>query len=194
MSTHPRSLDVAVIVHPPERRRRRSPVIAAQACCCCCCCCLHTLGGLIGGLVGSLLRVQSAPTPREYDGDDDIPFRRDEMPPTFTVPAALIYWGLVSLGTMGTFLAIAFWSGTGKVSQSDLLTAGVVTILILPGVQLGAFVVALIAVALCPQTLIPDKSAAVQRVAQIGLWSFVGAIAGLGVMFLLCMLLPILQR
>jgi hypothetical protein len=193
MATQSRPLDVAVIVHPPERRRRRSSVIAAQACCCCCCCCcLHTVGGLIGGLVGSLLPVPLTRRPREYD--DDNPFRRDDLPPTFTVPAALIYWGLVSLGTMGTFLALALSSGTGRVSSAALLFAGFVLILILPVVQLAAFLVAMIAVALCPQTLIPDKAAAVVRVAYIGLWSFVGTIAGLGAMFLVCMLLPVFQR
>jgi hypothetical protein len=194
MPTPSRLPAVAVIVHPPERRRRRSPVIAAQACCCCCCCCLHTLGGLVGALVGSLVRVRMSWKPREYDEDADIPFRRDEMPPTFTLPAALVYWGLVSLGTLGTFLALAFSSGTGKVSQSDLFGAGVVTILILPVVQLGAFIVALIAVALCPRSLIPDKSAAVVRVGHIGLWSFVGTLVGLGVMMLLCVALPFFSR
>jgi hypothetical protein len=187
---------VQVIVYPPERGRRHSSVIAAQACCCCCCCCcLHTVGGLVGGLVGSLLRVHATrQQPQDYDEDADIPFRRDELPPSFTVPAALVYWGLVSLGTLATFLAIAFSAGTGRVTQSDLLGAGVVTILILPVVQLGAFLVALVAVALFPRSLLPDRSAAVQRVAHIGLWSFVGTCVGLGVMFLLCLLLPLFQR
>jgi hypothetical protein len=191
MTTPSRPLDVAVIVHPPERRRQRSPVIAAQACCCCCCCCLHTIGGLVGALVGSLMRVRATPRHREYDEDADIPFRRDELPPSFTVPAALVYWGLVSLGTLGTFLAMAFSSGTGKVSPNDLFLAALGTILFLPVVQLGAFFVALIAVALCPKSLIPDKTAAVVRVGHIGLWSFVGTIVGLGVMILG---LPLFQR
>jgi hypothetical protein len=146
---------------------------------------------LIGALVGSLLRVERTRRRRDYKLDPDIPFRRDELPPAFSLPASLVYWALVSLGTVGTFLGIAFSSGSGRLSQNDLFGAGLWTILILPVVQLGAFLVAVIAVALCPQSLVPDKPAAVVRLGYIGLWSFVGALIGIGVMFLLCLLPPL---
>jgi hypothetical protein len=44
---------IHVQVHPGERGRRRGVVLNAGCCCCCCCCCLHTIGGVLGAMLGS---------------------------------------------------------------------------------------------------------------------------------------------
>lgn len=52
---------IQVQVHPSERRRRRGVVL--NAACCCCCCCLHSVGGLIGALIGSKTSNRHMPPP-----------------------------------------------------------------------------------------------------------------------------------
>jgi len=47
-------------VHPPERRQRHGGVQLNSGCCCCCCC-LHTAGGLVGALIGSVTGPTSTP-------------------------------------------------------------------------------------------------------------------------------------
>lgn len=46
---------VQLHVHPAERRKHRDLTLYSSGVggCCCCCCCLHTVGGLIGALIGS---------------------------------------------------------------------------------------------------------------------------------------------
>jgi len=168
---------VRVTAHPPERRRRPSSVIAAQACCCCCCCCcLHTLGGLVGGLVGSLLRVRPSPPVPKEEGDSPFPFRRDEPGPSFTLSPALVYWVLFSLLSLGTFLYFFFFDSAP--TPREPIWAGILTVLVMPGVQLAASLLALLVVAVCPAGLMPDKRAALVRIGKISLWAFVGGLAG----------------
>ncbi len=45
---------VQVQVHPAERGRRGGVVLYGTCCCCCCCCCLHTIGGVVGAILGSI--------------------------------------------------------------------------------------------------------------------------------------------
>jgi hypothetical protein len=166
---------VQVTVHPPERRRRHSSVIAAQACCCCCCCCcLHTVGGLIGGLVGSLLRVRPSPPLYKEDKDSPFPFRRDEPGPSFTLSPALTYWVLFSLLSLGTFLYFLLADSGPR----EPIWAGICTVFVMPGVQLAASLLALLVVAVCPRGLMPDKRAALVRIGKISLWAFVGGLVG----------------
>jgi hypothetical protein len=168
---------IQVTVHPPERRRRAASVIAAQACCCCCCCCcLHTVGGLVGGLVGSLLRVRPSPPAHKEDKGEPFPFRRDDLGPSFTLSPAVVYWVLFSLLSLGTFLYFFFQDGP---ANRDLVVAGILTVLVMPGVQLAASLLALLVVAVCPAGLMPDKRAAVVRIGKISLWAFVGSLVGM---------------
>jgi hypothetical protein len=172
-----RPAPVEVTVHPPERRRRHSSVIAAQACCCCCCCCcLHTIGGLIGGLVGSLLHVRPSPPVPSQDEDSPFPFRRDEPGPSFTLSAALVYWVLFSLLSLGTFLYFLLENGPGS---REPIWAGIGTVLVMPGVQLAASLLAVLVAAVCPRGLMPDKRAALVRIGTISLWAFVGGLVGM---------------
>ena len=171
-----RPAPVEVTVHLPERRRRPSSVIAAQACCCCCCCCcLHTIGGLVGGLVGSLLRVRPSPPVQKQDEDSPFPFRRDEPGPSFTLSAGFVYWVLFSLLSLGTFLYFLLQDDP---STREPIWAGILTVLFMPGVQLAAALLAVLVVAVCPAGLMPDKRAALVRIGKISLWAFVGGLAG----------------
>src|SRR5690349_21292142 len=88
---------IELIAHPPERGQRAGPVVLPCGCCCCCCCCLHTLGGLIGGLVGSVKPI--TPRPHPVDPDFPFPFRRDEFDiEGQVVSAGALYWLLVCFG------------------------------------------------------------------------------------------------
>jgi hypothetical protein len=170
---------VRVTAHPPERARRGAPVILPCGCCCCCCCCLHTIGGLVGGVVGSVTGIE--PRPKPADPDFPFPYRRDELDeegPTF--PAALLYWLLVSF-LIGVTCVWYYLSASGSRrgplngDPSDLLVGLFIAVLILPGLQVGASVLATLGVAL----FYGEKARPLLRVGKITLWSFVGTIAGL---------------
>jgi hypothetical protein len=47
--------------HPPERRRRGTVLLQGGCCSSCCCCCVHSAGGVLGAIYGSLRR--GAPSP-----------------------------------------------------------------------------------------------------------------------------------
>src|SRR5436190_20113887 len=104
--------DIEVTAHPPERGRQSATVTLACGCCCCCCCCLHTIGGAVGGLVGSLLPI--APRPKiNIDPNAEFPFRRDEFFDEDEVmfSPALLYWLLVLTLTGAVSVYIFFAAG-----------------------------------------------------------------------------------
>jgi hypothetical protein len=168
---------VQVTAHPPERARRGAPVILPCGCCCCCCCCLHTVGGLAGGVVGSVLRVR--PRHRPVDPDFPFPFRRDELDeegPTFS--PALLYWLLVSF----LMAVTAVWYYLAEATRGplagdpqNLLLGLLIAVMILPGLQAGASVLATLGIAL----FYGEKVTPLMRVGKITLWSFVGTLVGL---------------
>ena len=45
---------ITLTAHPPEHGSKRAnvPAQAGHCCTCCCCCCLHSLGAIVGSLVG----------------------------------------------------------------------------------------------------------------------------------------------
>lgn len=173
---------IRVTAHPPERARRGAPVLLPCGCCCCCCCCLHTIGGLVGGVVGSVTQVRHRTKP--VDPDFPFPYRRDELDeegPTF--PATLLYWLLVSF-LIGVTCVWTYLASSGRRGgplngdPSDLLVGLFIAVLILPGLQLGASVLATLAIAV----FYGEKVTPLMRVGKITLWSFVGTIAGLVLM------------
>src|SRR5262245_15858327 len=86
--------EVELRQHPPERRRAPGVVLPQFGCCCCCCCCLHSIGGLIGGIVGSVGTIKQEPKP--VDPDFPFPFRRDELEnEPDLLPVVALYWLLV---------------------------------------------------------------------------------------------------
>jgi hypothetical protein len=167
---------VTVTAHPPERGRGGAPVILPCACCCCCCCCLHTLGGLVGAVAGTLQKVK--PRPRRIDPDAPFPFRRDvfEDEDGPLVPAALLYWLLV--GMLVALLAVGWYARnflrTGFGNPNDLAIGLFVALMVLPSLQLAAsgLSAAIIAV------FYPERRVSLARIGKITLWSFVGMMAG----------------
>jgi hypothetical protein len=169
---------VRVTAHPPERARRGAPVTLPCGCCCCCCCCLHTIGGLIGGVVGSVAQIR--PSPRPVDPDFPFPFRRDELDEDApTVAPSLLYWLLVSFLIAVTavwyYLPSSGSRGPFSGNPQELLIGLFIAVLILPGLQLGASVLMILAIAL----FYGEKVTPLMRVGKITLWSFVGTLVGL---------------
>jgi hypothetical protein len=172
---------IEVHVHPPERGRG-TPVILPTGCCCCCCCCLHTIGGLIGGLVGTTQTID--PPPRPVDPNFPFPFRRDELEQAGPLlPLALLYWLLVCFGIGLTMLWVLLFERARP--EEAFLTGGFIAIMILPGIQLGASLLALFAVLL----FYADQTAALMRLGRISLWSLVGTLIGGGLMGMGCILM-----
>src|SRR5262249_21167102 len=87
---------LTIETHPPHHGPPAGAGAPPAACCCCCCCCLHTIGGIIGAVSGSVSPITPRPLLME-DPDSPFPFRRDivydEGP---FIPATLLYWMLVS--------------------------------------------------------------------------------------------------
>jgi hypothetical protein len=165
---------IRVEFHPPERGGRGGPIILPCGCCCCCCCCLHSLGSLVGGLVGTAQPIKTGPRP--VDPDFPFPYRRDEFELGGAVlPAGTLYWLLVLFG-MGLCGVWVFLShGLGRTDPSGtLLEILAYWVLGLPAIQLGASVVAALAV-VC---FYSDKAAAGARIGKITLWSLVGTLIG----------------
>jgi hypothetical protein len=184
-SDRPGETPVRFTAHPPERRRRIEPVILPCACCSCCCCCLHSLGSLVGGIVGSMKPLDLPPRDSS-DPDFPFPFRRDEVDDEGAVlPAAILYWLLLSL-LLGVGAAWAYLAGSIR-RTDDLFGAFAIAIMLLPVPQLGASLLSLIAVSL----FYADRRAALARIAKITLYSFLGTMIGLGLMGCFCGLLSI---
>jgi hypothetical protein len=166
---------VEMTAHPPERRRHGGAVVLPCGCCCCCCCCLHSLGSLIGGIVGSVQSVKAPPRP--VDPDFPFPFRRDEFDVEGPVlPAGILYWLLVCFGLGVT--AVWFYLSEGTNRPENVFVGLLVALFFLPAVQLGASLVAAVAVLL----FYTDRAAAGIRIGKITLWSLVGTLIGIAIM------------
>jgi hypothetical protein len=163
----------AVTPHPPERRRSGRPVVLPAGCCCCCCCCLHTLGGLIGGVAGSVSAQEAIPK-RMTDPNSPFPFRRDEFETEGPIlPATLLYWLLVPIVA---FLGAGLFALTNGPNLADGLLGGAfVMIMVLPAVQLGASVLAVLLILL----FYSEKTLPLRRIGSITLWAFVGSLIGM---------------
>jgi hypothetical protein len=165
---------IDVTAHPPERLRPAGSVVLPCGCCCCCCC-LHTLGGVIGAIAGSIKPID--PRPRPVDSDFPFPFRRDEFEGDGQVlSAGVLYWLLVCFGA--GLVTVWPYVSTGA-RRSDSLSDGLfLTVMVLPAVQLAASAVAMAIVFL----FYTDRRTAALRIGKITLWSFVGTIVGIGIM------------
>lgn len=163
---------VALTRHSPERRRAHTPAtLACGCCCCCCCCCLHTIGGVVGALTGSVLPIK--PRLKPVDPDFPFPFRRDELDvePSLFPPAA-VYWLFVWM--LSTIVAFAQFILNGASDPTEILVGVFIVIMTLPAIQLAASVFAFLTVVL----LYSDKVTAMIRIGKITLWSVVGTTIG----------------
>src|SRR5262249_24854210 len=122
---------VRVVAHPPERRRPVSGIPRQAGGCCCCCCCwrLHSGGGIIGSFVGSLTRVD----PTYVETTSPCPYRLDEPEPGYGWFPTLTFWMLFSLLTL--LVWAAFLASQGSFGPNNVLWSGILTLLVLPGVQ-----------------------------------------------------------
>lgn len=194
-----------MVRHPPERGPSRLEAIApAGCCCCCCCCCLHTIGGIVGGIVGSTSSMDldrpSYVRFREDDRDgpylgrndpDDDRFRidrdnrlryRDDEPFPFRRDVFDEDTGLLPVPLLYWLLVVALVAVTavitfltnGATNPSLLVLGGVVGVMILPALQLVASVLTAVLVLI----FYPERSRPLRRVGRITLWSFVGTMVG----------------
>ncbi len=139
--------EVALTPHAPERRRWAGWLSSTTfcSCCCSCCCCAHSLGGLIGAAVAS------------RKGTDSPERRRVNR----------TYW--LSFLALAVLNCILPWAG--EMGGVNIIIA----ILLLPGIQLAA---ALLACGIIALSAVEDKRAAWRHLGRIALTSFGGAFAG----------------
>jgi hypothetical protein len=178
------AVEVTLTAHPPERPRNPTSVTLPCGCCCCCCCCLHTIGGLIGGIVGSVTPIPREPRP--VDPDFPFPFRRDEeeedpMP----VPAGVLYWIMLMVSVAAATLYY-YWK-EGRQRFDDLYLGVLVALFFLPGLQIAATIASFIVVGL----FYTDKVNATKRIARITGWSLAGTALGIALMGGFCGLLSL---
>jgi hypothetical protein len=188
--TDPQPGDAAPLTitrHPPEHGAAGSPEVLPAGCCCCCCCCLHTLGGLVGAITGSISPV--APTPVRMDPDAPFPFRRDEFEDEGPVlPVTALYWLLVLFLISAT--AVWYYINQGATNPESLGVGLVIAFMILPALQLCASVLAFAAVGL----FYPSRSTPLRRVGKITVWSFAGTLIGVALMGGCCGVLTLATR
>lgn len=156
--TAPRPNEITVQVHPPERGRPPA-VVAPCCCCCCCCCCLHSVGGIVGAAIPSVMTTGRA--------------------------GAGAYWltlaVVTALGLMAGALSFLSMDSSGEWMGGAVIEA-VVLLLVMPGVQLAAAVIALGVVGLGPSEWFRDRAACLAAVGKITLGTVVGTVVGLVVM------------
>jgi hypothetical protein len=166
--------------HEPERAASRADAVApAGCCCCCCCCCLHTVGGIIGGVMGSVKDVPPTRAVRFNDDDDEppIPFRRDAFEDENSpLPVPLLYWLLVLF--LGAVTAAVTYLNDPRGEPGTLVLGAILAIMVLPALQLGASLLTTIIVLI----FYPDKSFPLRRIGWITLYSFLGTMIGVTMM------------
>jgi len=171
--------EVTITMHPPERRRPGGTVVVSCACCSCCCCCLHTIGGLIGAVAGSVGAIpEHRPPPHLDELDSPYALRRDEFEDDNLLPPQLVYWFTVLVTICATAVIYFLADGSSLRPADSLLTGTLVALMILPGLQLGASLLS----ALILLLFAPNTDRALRRIGRITLWSLVGTMIGCAAM------------
>ncbi len=158
------SESISLVAHPAERGVSKSITLAC-GCSCCCCCCLHTVGGLALAGVGT-----RTPTALRASKTEEQNESRSS--------AKKFYWLsllFVSALVPGTILA----AETPHDIEDFLLVVGMIVLMALPLVQLGASLASHVLIAIMPSTVIPVKGEAHRAVLRITLWSLLGAFIGI---------------
>jgi hypothetical protein len=174
--------------HPPEHGPLAAPEALPAGCCCCCCCCLHTIGGIVGAISGSVLNIPAQPV-QMNDPDSPFPFRRDVFEDEGPVlPVTALYWLLV-LFLCGV-TSVWYYLSQGAANPENLMVGGLIALMILPALQLGASLLSLLAVA----AFYPARTTPLKRVGKITLWSFAGTMVGVLLMAGCCGILSVSYR
>jgi hypothetical protein len=152
---------IRVESHLPERRKR-STVLAVHGSCCCCC--LHTVGGIAGSIYGSISRRGPA---LPQDGGP-VPKMTAEIYASRWF-AVKTYWL-----TLAVLFLIAACVGT-LIGPKEPGVTLFVLVFFLPGGQLLASLVTLLAIQIRPPV---RKSESLTRLGRITLFGFLGALVG----------------
>jgi hypothetical protein len=154
----------------PERRRRGTTSLYAPGCCaCCCCCCLHSVGGIIGALVGREIRREKAPVVYTYRVDENNNVIPSPVDPG--VSADILFWRIL-LPLPVVFFGLLFW-------LKDGCTAIFLAIIYLPYLQM---VSAGITFAVLGVSRRADKNYQIRQLAKVTAGAIVGTVSGLLIM------------
>lgn len=173
--------DNLIVRHPPERGARAQQSVVVYSCCCCCCCCLHTVGSVIGAVLGGGFRPQDGP---QFDPNYRIPLTHwlfGRLPYT-----QWLFWSslaiVLGVSLLATPVYLAVFSNQPlhqAVIQSPLIV-GIGFILLGPAFIVGAGVVAALRLAI-PRTP-PVPASQWWSLGKALLWSFAGGVLGTVVM------------
>lgn len=156
--------DVRVRAHPPERRPRSTSLLFA-GCCCCCCCCVHSLGGLAGGIIGSIRKGKPDP---ETLTTDALIQKESEIQRSHRY-AVRVYWLALTLCGFATCVVSTIVEPREPVIGPAIIAG------FLPAGQLAASIFALIYINVFPPV---RKDVCLARLGRITLLSFVGGVIG----------------
>jgi hypothetical protein len=165
---------IQLVAHPPERGRR-STSLAAAGSCCCCCCCLHSLGGVVGAIVGGAKGLRTTvpagiPTPEVEKIKDQVR--------SASLHTVKVYW--LSLLILGILTCIVGVLEAGSTNPGAGVGGSLIAIaLCLPAGQLVASVMTLIYLNVFPH---PRKADSLRRLGKITLFAFIGGLIGTGLM------------
>ena len=159
-----------IVVEKHARERQRQPVTTVCCGCCCCCCCLHTLGSLVGAAVAPALGSGSPmPMMHYYDEDIgmDVPVVRKPG-----LSAVTIFWWILCFLIFIIF-AIGIVSNEGR--GESVMVAGIILLLVFPGLQLASALITLIVFACWPRY---DKYHQIKQLGKITGGVVIGTTAG----------------
>lgn len=158
------------VAHPPERRRSSTTLLSA-GCCCCCCCCVHTLGGIVGAVLGG--RRNYVPAPETLTTAKAIHTETEKKAANRLV--IRVYWLCVAIVAVINCLVCVV------VYPNDPIIGPALLVAFLPLGQLLASVMALIYLNMANP---PRESECVSRLGRITLLAFLGTLLGsLGTVF-----------
>jgi hypothetical protein len=157
----------------PERRRGTT-TLYAPGCTCCCCCCLHTIGGLIGAVVGPRIKSEKAPIIYTCDVDaDDKVVSRAVYP---GLSAEALFWRmLLPMPFVGFVLFLVF----SRIWQEMGCFAIVFVAIYLPYAQFLSAGITFVILGLSRRG---DKHFQIKQLAKLTAGVVVGTISGLLIM------------
>jgi hypothetical protein len=175
----PRSVELRR--HPGERRPRREVILAqvgGGCCCCCCCCCLQSVGGLIGGILGTNSRLDKVSEPAEAPVETAPSYAGE------SVMCRVYWWLLLAVFVGAVFVAYNTWGHSFGYLPGSMVPAGILAGLAVVGVLLPVvqLVVSGLALFFLPLIAADQRNAALRRLGRITLWSVFGTLIGVGVM------------
>lgn len=156
--------EVGFVAHPPERRRRSTTLLSA-GCCCCCCCCVHTLGGIVGAVVGA--RRKDIPAPETLTTPEAVRIEAEKKAANRLV--IRVYWLCVTIVAVITCVVCV------AVNPNEPIVGPAMVLGFLPIGQLVASIMALMYLNVAKP---PRERECASRLGRITLMAFFGTILG----------------